>query len=830
VTTEADALANDQQCSLREAVIAANTDSAQGGCRAGNGTDTIEIPAGMYARALGGPNENAAATGDLDIVANVTLHGAGAGSTKIDAKRMDRVFEVASGVTARIEGLTITGGKAPAGGPGASTAPFAASGTPGQDGGGVLNQGTLTIVASTVTDNLAGDGGKGGTADNSLGGTGGVGYSGGGGQGGGGGGIYTSGTLTLTGVTVSANSAGSGGPAGTGIGAGAADGPGGEGTSLPGGSGGAGGGVDGAGSGTTTLTDTTISGNHAGPGAAGGSGTGGHGSLGGGPVDGPGGGDGGAGFGGIGGSGGNGGGLALDGPLTLSQSTISANTSGAGGHGGSGQGGTGGAAGAGGGGKGGAGGTSTGGGGGSGGDGGGIYHTGTLTSVDVTVTGNVTGTGAMAGTGTGGPGGPGGSPNGNGGKGGNGTGGSGGYGGNGAGLRAVTLDMTHGTISSNTAGAASAGASGSGGAGGAKDGSGAQGAPGSSIQGGAGVNGSGGGIRDDGTGTLTSSILASNGPTNCAGSFADGGYDIDFPESACPGAMIDPLLGSLGANGGPTATQALAPGSPAIDLVPIGMACQATDQRGMARPVGAGCDAGAYEVAPPLATTRPPQDGKMTGTVTPNLRSTQYHFDYGPATTYGSSTTPQDAGAGTSSVAVTAPPPAIPAGTSLHYRLVATSADGTSAGEDRVLVAGPGAGVPVLTRVSLSTSVFTVGSKRTPVSARARRHKRGTTIRFTLSEPATVKIAIQRAAAGRRKGKRCVKPTRKLRKAKNCTRYNGVGTLTRTGKAGANKVAFSGRIGTRKLTTGTYRAVLGATDAAGNHSTTRTVKFRIVRL
>jgi hypothetical protein len=46
---------------------------------------------------------------------------------------------------------------------------------------------------------------------------------------------------------------------------------------------------------------------------------------------------------------------------------------------------------------------------------------------------------------------------------------------------------------------------------------------------------------------------------------------------------------------------------------------------------------------------------------------------------------------------------------------------------------------------------------------------------------------------------------------------------------GVNKVPFSGRIGTKKLSPGRYRAVLRATDVAGNASKTKTLTFRIVR-
>jgi hypothetical protein len=66
---------------------------------------------------------------------------------------------------------------------------------------------------------------------------------------------------------------------------------------------------------------------------------------------------------------------------------------------------------------------------------------------------------------------------------------------------------------------------------------------------------------------------------------------------------VDPRLGPLQDNGGPTLTHALLPGSPALDAIPFGThGCGTTlisDQRWQARPEAAGgaCDIGAYEVA-----------------------------------------------------------------------------------------------------------------------------------------------------------------------------------------------------------------------------------------
>jgi len=57
---------------------------------------------------------------------------------------------------------------------------------------------------------------------------------------------------------------------------------------------------------------------------------------------------------------------------------------------------------------------------------------------------------------------------------------------------------------------------------------------------------------------------------------------------------VDPMVGALADNGGPTPTHALLDNSPAIDAADSAR-CPATDQRGEARPVGEGCDIGAYE-------------------------------------------------------------------------------------------------------------------------------------------------------------------------------------------------------------------------------------------
>lgn len=145
--------------------------------------------------------------------------------------------------------------------------------------------------------------------------------------------------------------------------------------------------------------------------------------------------------------------------------------------------------------------------------------------------------------------------------------------------------------------------------------------------------------------------------------------------------------------------------------------------------------------------------------------------------------------------------------------------------------AGPTPPAPDTTKPAISSfaatpSTFAVGPKSTPLVARVARR---TTFRFQLSEPGSVTIAIARQLRGKRSGKRCVPPSKKLAKKKSCKRYKTVGTLKRTGVGGANKVAFTGRLGKKALALGRYRASIVATDPAGNKSVAKTASFKIVK-
>jgi hypothetical protein len=86
VNTPLDVLGHDNgMLSLRQAIIDAN--AAPRG-------DNIIAPAGTYVLTRPGINEDAGLTGDLDFSGNLTITGAGAGTTTVIAAGLDRVFSL----------------------------------------------------------------------------------------------------------------------------------------------------------------------------------------------------------------------------------------------------------------------------------------------------------------------------------------------------------------------------------------------------------------------------------------------------------------------------------------------------------------------------------------------------------------------------------------------------------------------------------------------------------------------------------------------------------------------------------------------------------------
>ncbi|MFQ5578213.1 MAG: CSLREA domain-containing protein, partial [Anaerolineae bacterium] len=141
VTTINDVVVNtDGQCSLREAITAANTDTASsptpGECPAGSGADTIYVPAGTYRLTVQGNGEDANQTGDLDITGDVTILGDDPSLTIIDGSSLgDRLLHVISGKVA-LGRLALQG---------ANTV---------VDGAGIFSLGDLTVDNALIQNNV----------------------------------------------------------------------------------------------------------------------------------------------------------------------------------------------------------------------------------------------------------------------------------------------------------------------------------------------------------------------------------------------------------------------------------------------------------------------------------------------------------------------------------------------------------------------------------------------------------------------------------------------------------------------------------------------------
>lgn len=171
VNTFADELNNDGDCSLREAIQAANSNTAVDQCVKGDiGTDTILLQptldeASIYALTLGNTDpdpksEDLNQEGDLDILEDLNLEGSDpAHRSVLDAEALEdfvsssnpgeRVLQI-FGTGATLKNLVLRGGN-------------------GRDGGGLYNGASdLVLVENCVISNNFSDGGGGGILNNGI--------------------------------------------------------------------------------------------------------------------------------------------------------------------------------------------------------------------------------------------------------------------------------------------------------------------------------------------------------------------------------------------------------------------------------------------------------------------------------------------------------------------------------------------------------------------------------------------------------------------------------------------------------------------------------------
>ena len=144
---------------------------------------------------------------------------------------------------------------------------------------------------------------------------------------------------------------------------------------------------------------------------------------------------------------------------------------------------------------------------------------------------------------------------------------------------------------------------------------------------------------------------------------------------------------------------------------------------------------------------------------------------------------------------------------------------------------GAGAGGrPAISGLALSNARFrAAGSGPSVTIARRRAAPVGTRVSYRDSAAATATLVVQRPAAGRASGGRCVRPTRANRRRRRCSRWVTVGRFTHVDVAGVNKLTFSGRVSGRKLAPGRYRLSVSARIGGGRAGAADRIGFRVVR-
>lgn len=105
------------------------------------------------------------------------------------------------------------------------------------------------------------------------------------------------------------------------------------------------------------------------------------------------------------------------------------------------------------------------------------------------------------------------------------------------------------------------------------------------------------------------------------------------------------------------------------------------------------------------------------------------------------------------------------------------------------------------------------------------------TVRYKLSEPATVRFGVERGSTGVRRGKKCVAaPRRRKRQTKPCVRWRTAkGSFSQAGAEGDNRFGFTGRLAGKPLQAGSYRLVATPIDLSGNPGGSVRAKFSVRR-
>jgi uncharacterized repeat protein (TIGR01451 family) len=142
-----------------------------------------------------------------------------------------------------------------------------------------------------------------------------------------------------------------------------------------------------------------------------------------------------------------------------------------------------------------------------------------------------------------------------------------------------------------------------------------------------------------------------------------------------------------------------------------------------------------------------------------------------------------------------------------------TSSDTDASNNSSTALVTVAAPVPILSKLKLSPTSFSAGTKGGSVAAAA---KAGTVVTYKLNTAATTTLSVLKPAPGIKSGKACVKPPKHPPKgAKKCTRYVSIGTFKHADAAGSARFRFTGRLKGKTLGSGRYRLRAVARNVSG---------------
>jgi hypothetical protein len=201
-------------------------------------------------------------------------------------------------------------------------------------------------------------------------------------------------------------------------------------------------------------------------------------------------------------------------------------------------------------------------------------------------------------------------------------------------------------------------------------------------------------------------------------------------------------------------------------------------------------------------TSVAPTTATLKASVTPNGLSTNWWFEYGTSTSYGSKTTTTSAGSGNSALSVSASVKSLKAATTYHYRIVAQNSSGKSYGNDRTFTT---VGAPA----AQTGAPQNIGSDNALVTGSVDTHGRSTTWWFEYGTSTKYGKATSKKSAGSKARTQSISTTitgltaatlyhyRLVAQSDAGTSYGADGMFTTSGvtmTALARQVVYGGRI------------------------------------